>query len=288
MVEYSSLVLTEQGKELLTKALEGSQSVNFTKVSVSNTAYSETDIPALTSLDPVDQTSLISKKTRTGDTIKIEVAFENRELTTGYYMRTLGLYANSDDSSEILFAACIAQSDNCYLPAYNNKTILTVTNTLYLTIGTTANVILEVDPAAYVTSGQLQEALQGIKSGEETVLWENASPTSGMMDVTLTIGDYSNYKFLHVYMDGEKNTFDIDVAKKQGGSIYAEARRGRADSSYAIYSRELYATLPNELWIGASYYVVLYGDGRNSISKAQGAGYQPARNLIPCKITASN
>ena len=48
----------------------------------------------LDSLTEIKQTSVVSKITRVNEaTVKIETSFSNTELTEGYYMRALGLYA---------------------------------------------------------------------------------------------------------------------------------------------------------------------------------------------------
>ena len=105
MAEFSKLVITNKGQALLAKMIAGEGSVEFTKVSASSTAYTDAQLEGLTSLSNVKQTSLISKITRTnGVAIKVEAAFTNTELTAGYYMKALGLYAVDPDDGEILYA----------------------------------------------------------------------------------------------------------------------------------------------------------------------------------------
>ena len=63
------------------------------------------------------QESEISRKTRTNEVaVKVETAFSNTDLTVGYHMRTLGLFANDPDEGKILYAATVETSGNCYLP----------------------------------------------------------------------------------------------------------------------------------------------------------------------------
>lgn len=158
MAEYSKLVITNYGQELLAKMIAGSGNIDFTKVSASSTTYTEAQLASLTSLSNIKQTSLISKVTRTNNVaIKVEAAFSNASLTTGYYMRTLGLYAVDPDRGEILYAAVIETSGNCYMPPYNGVTVTGAYIQMISTVGNADNVSLAVDPGAFATIGDVQE-----------------------------------------------------------------------------------------------------------------------------------
>lgn len=157
MAEFSKLVITNKGQALLAKMIAGSGHIEFTKVSVSSTAYTDAQLEGLASLFDVKQTSLISKVTRTNEVaIKVEAAFTNTELTAGYYMRALGLYAVDPDVGEILYAVTRETSGNCYMPAYNGITVSGAYVQLVTTVGNAENVSLEVDQAAVATIGDIQ------------------------------------------------------------------------------------------------------------------------------------
>lgn len=158
MAEFSKLVITNKGQALLAKMIAGSGNIEFTKISASSTAYTDAQLEGLTSLTNVKQTSLISKVTRTNEVaIKVEAAFTNTELTAGYYMKALGLYAVDPDAGEILYAVTRETSGNCYMPAYNGITVSGAYVQLVTTIGNAENVSLEVDQAAVATIGDIQD-----------------------------------------------------------------------------------------------------------------------------------
>ena len=158
MAEFSKLVITNKGQALLAKMIAGSGNIEFTKVSASSTAYTDAQLEGLTSLSDVKQTSLISKVTRTNEVaIKVEAAFTNTELTAGYYMKALGLYAVDPDAGEILYAVTRETSGNCYMPAYNGITVSGAYVQLVTTVGNAENVSLEVDQAAVATIGDIQD-----------------------------------------------------------------------------------------------------------------------------------
>ena len=158
MAEFSKLVITNKGQALLAKMIAGSGNIEFTKVSASSTAYTDAQLEGLASLSNVKQTSLISKVTRTNEVaIKVEAAFTNTELTAGYYMKALGLYAVDPDDGEILYAVTRETSGNCYMPAYNGITVSGAYVQLVTTVGNAENVSLEVDQAAVATIGDIQD-----------------------------------------------------------------------------------------------------------------------------------
>lgn len=158
MAEYSKLVITNDGQALMAKMIAGSGNIDFTKICSSSTQYQENQLQSLTALSNIKQTTLISKVSRTNNVaIKVEAAFSNVDITTGYYMRTLGLYAVDPDKGEILYAACIETSNNCYMPPYNGVTVSAAYIQLYTTVGNADSVSLEVNPGAYATIGDIQE-----------------------------------------------------------------------------------------------------------------------------------
>ena len=157
MAEYSKLIITNDGQALMAKMIAGEGDIEFTKVAVSSAEHEEDELQALSSLSDVKQTSLVSKVTRTNEVaIQIEAAFTNADLTEGYYMRTLGLYALDPDEGEILYAACAETSGNCYMPAYNGVTTSGAYFRLVTTVGNADSVSLEVDPGAFATIGDVQ------------------------------------------------------------------------------------------------------------------------------------
>ena len=165
MAEFSKLIITGAGQALIAKVIAGTGNIRFTKVSTSDTAYEENKLEELTELSGIKQTSLISDIVRTNEVaVKIETAFHNTELTEGYYMRTMGLYAVDPDEGEILYAVTVETSGNCYIPPYNGVTVSGAYVQLITTVGNAEQVSLEVDAAAVATIGDLRELKEKIEN----------------------------------------------------------------------------------------------------------------------------
>ncbi len=168
MAEFSRLVITNKGQALLAKMMTGEGNVEFTKISTSDMEYTLEQLEALTEFSGVKQTVSVAKVTRTnGVAVTIEAIFNNLELTQGYHMRALGLYAIDPDDGEILYAVTAEMSGCCYMPAYNGVTVSGACIKLVTTVGNAENVSLEVDPGVYATVGEIKELRESV-DGIET------------------------------------------------------------------------------------------------------------------------
>ncbi len=173
MAEFSRLVITGKGQALLAKMMTGEGNVEFTKISTSDMEYTLEQLEELTELSGVKQTVSVAKVTRTnGVAVTIEATFDNTELTQGYHMRALGLYAIDPDDGEILYAVTAEMSGCCYMPAYNGVTVSGACIKLVTTVGNAENVSLEVDPGVYATVGEIKELRESV-DGIET--WKDST-----------------------------------------------------------------------------------------------------------------
>lgn len=162
MAEFKKIVITKKGQALMAKMIAGQGSLDFTKVAASETAYTDAQLEGVTSLSGVKQTTLISKVTRTnGVAIQVEAAMNNTDLKTGYYMKTLGLYAIDPDEGEILYGVSNATVPG-WMPPYNGLTVSGAFFKLVTTVGNADNVSLNVDPGAVATIGDIQDLQEQI------------------------------------------------------------------------------------------------------------------------------
>lgn len=162
MAEFKKIVITKKGQALMAKMIAGQGNIDFTKVAASETAYTDAQLEGLTSLSGVKQTTLVSKVTRTnGVAIQVEAAMTNTDLKTGYYMKTLGLYAIDPDEGEILYGVSNATVPG-WMPPYNGLTVSGAFFKLVTTVGNAENVSLNVDPGAVATIGDIQDLQEQI------------------------------------------------------------------------------------------------------------------------------
>lgn len=157
MSEFRQLIITNKGQSLMAKLIAGKANVTFTKVAASATTYNDSQIPALTALSNIKQQVAVSKVTRINSVaVQVDAAMENSALTTGYYMNSIGLYANDPDDGEILYAVAGANV-GAYMPPYNGITVGGAYLKLVTTVSNASNVSMTVDPAAVATVGDIQD-----------------------------------------------------------------------------------------------------------------------------------
>ena len=158
-MEFSTFVITSKGQSLMAKLMQGRGKADFTAIKLSNQTYTAAQLAGLTALSGVKQTAPITKKTIVNTTsIQIEGAVDNKELTDGYNIQTIGLFAQDPDDGEILYAVARATTAG-YMPPYNNVTVSGGYFKFLVTVGAAEQVTLTVDPAGYASIGDVQ-ALQ--------------------------------------------------------------------------------------------------------------------------------
>nr|DAD79107.1 MAG TPA: tail collar fiber protein [Siphoviridae sp. ctsDY37]DAF96015.1 MAG TPA: tail collar fiber protein [Siphoviridae sp. cteLB10] len=160
MAEFNKLIITNKGQALMAKLIAGTTTVEFTKIRTSTNVYTNAQILALTALANVKQTTDVSRVIRTNNVaVQVEGAIENSNLTTGYKINSVGLYAKDPDEGEILYAvASVASSDNgAWMPPYNGVAVSGAYFKLITTVSNSDNVSLQVDQAAVATVGDIQD-----------------------------------------------------------------------------------------------------------------------------------
>lgn len=152
-----NLIITNKGQELIAKLIAGTSTATFTKIKTSDHDYSGSLLKDLEELADIKQETLVSQVVRTDTTI-VEVigAIDNSKLNTGYYVRTVGLYARENEDEEILYAVSITEHPD-YLPPFGGKTVSGITFKLNVKVDNSSQITLEVNPAAVATAEQLNQ-----------------------------------------------------------------------------------------------------------------------------------
>lgn len=166
MAQFSQLVITKCGQDLLAKILVDGGKIEFTRVAVSETEIVEENLEQLTELPEIKQESAILNIVKTSNSaVKVEASFSNRELTAGYFMRTLGLFAK-DGENEVLYAAACEVSGHCFMPPFNGVTASGALIQLVTAVGNTENISFEVDPAGTATIARVNDEIAAHNSDE--------------------------------------------------------------------------------------------------------------------------
>lgn len=169
------LIITSKGQELMAKMIAGTSTATFTKICTSDYDYSNTNLEELLQLYDIKQEALVSKVSRTDLTlVEVLAAINNSTLTTGYYVRGLGLYAKDSDDNEILYGISIESQNPDYMPAFGGKTVSGISYKLNTKVDNSEQVTLEINPAATPTIEQVESVQRNLNTHtDKTVNGEN-------------------------------------------------------------------------------------------------------------------
>lgn len=131
---FKEAVLTRKGIALLAKAQAGQGTITLTKAAAGSGSYSDgealTNRTALKTQKQIFPLSMV--KTQNSTNVYVKFIMTNKQdsgnLTAGYYVKEVGIFAQDPDEGEILYAIAVAITDQWdYMPAYNDLIPSTIT-----------------------------------------------------------------------------------------------------------------------------------------------------------------
>ena len=166
MAVFSNAVITAKGQALIAKALAEEALISFSKVATSDTDNSEEDLASLESIGTIKQYTTPASIIRQNESnVKVHASFTNEALSTGYYVRTIGLYAIDPDDGEILYSVVIADETTVtadFMPPYNGVGVSTLLLDLITAVSNADRVDVTVDPTGLATVEMLEDLQQEV------------------------------------------------------------------------------------------------------------------------------
>ena len=211
MGSFNSTIITAKGHALMAKVASGA-SMQFTRIRTSDYQYPVgTNFEELTSLSSVKQTTLVSSVSRINDVaVKVSGAFTNAELSKGYYLRVIGLYANDPDEGEILYSITTANQAD-WIPPNNGISASSILIDLITIVSNATNVTIDVDPNAVATVTDLNMVKTEISDIKGFIGYTDD-------DIVGVEADFKNKKFTRLAGAVNKNPgADFDSIKAFGG-----------------------------------------------------------------------
>lgn len=162
MIEVYKQVLTTLGSNLHAQNLAGDK-IEFTRFQFGNGTYTGTEstetLAAMTSLKSVRDTfSIANVEKQNGATAKLTMVASNLNVTAGYYISEIGIFARKEGGSEILYSVIVIDPNKReWFPAYNSVAPASIEFHDYVSVGNADNVTLVVDPAGLVSRQELQD-----------------------------------------------------------------------------------------------------------------------------------
>ena len=162
MAKFKGFILTEKGRELLAKGLAG-ETITFTKMVIGDgtTATSEREMTAL--VNQITTLQLLNVDTKGNGTCEINALLTNKSVTTGFYIRELGIFAHGNDNVEILYAYNTSANAD-YLPPFSANNVVEIEYIDTIIVDQVENITATIDPAvSYITKKYAEDNFLTLK-----------------------------------------------------------------------------------------------------------------------------
>ncbi|WOO34959.1 hypothetical protein R2R35_14250 [Anaerocolumna sp. AGMB13020] len=173
-MSFSTILFTEKGRALQSKVLAGA-ALNFTRIGMGSGSLGGQSQIALNNLIDQKVSLNVTQVSKSGSYAVVEGNFRNADISTGFYWRELGIFAQDPDIGEILYCYGNAGSLAEYIPPQSSEIVEKVVG-LSVIVGDTANVTLLTDSTAFATKAEVKaakdkadQAFRSASNGKEAI-----------------------------------------------------------------------------------------------------------------------
>jgi hypothetical protein len=156
MAKFNGFILTEKGRELLAKGLAG-ETITFTRMAIGDgtSLTSERERTAL--VNQITTLPILNINVKGNGTCEINALLTNKSVTTGFYIKELGIFAHGNDNVEILYAYNISTSPD-FVPPFSANNVVEIEYVDTIIVDQVANVTAVIDPSiTYITKKYADE-----------------------------------------------------------------------------------------------------------------------------------
>ena len=174
MSKYNKTILTNAGLDLAAKANSGKAKFTITRAATSTEKLADksiSELQKLTTLPSLMQYGEINNVANSAQdksiVIGTELVFNNKDLTTGYNVNTIGLFAKEEGTNkEILYALTTAAEPET-MPDFKDKVLFKFNMTMFVVVGQTDNVSVNVTDNGVVTQQQLSDVIAKLPTKDD-------------------------------------------------------------------------------------------------------------------------
>jgi hypothetical protein len=163
MSQYNKTILTNAGLELAKRANAGQAKFEITRAVTSADDWSNKtiqDLEEVTAIPNIMQQGTVidtEEVESNNSVIGVSLCFANKDLSTGYQIRIIGLYVKEEgQENDFLYAVTTAVTPE-YMPDFNDKVLYRFNMQMYLVIGKAQAVNVVINDGASVTHGQFDK-----------------------------------------------------------------------------------------------------------------------------------
>lgn len=233
MSQYNKTVLTNAGLALAKRANAGQAKFEITRAVTSADDWSNKtiqDLEEATAIPNIMQQGTImdaEEVESNNSVIGVSLCFTNKDLSTSYQIRVIGLYVKEEgQDKDFLYAVTTAVSPE-YMPDFNDKVMYRFNMQMYLVIGKAQAVNVVINDGASVTHGQFDkykgEVAASVKSLTDSIATKadaktvndaiskiDFTPYAKTADVDSKLQGYTNTVALTKLLDVKANSVDVN------------------------------------------------------------------------------
>lgn len=211
---WENAVITNKGVELEAKKLAGG-TIRITSIKTGAGTVPVSQLPEQLAVSNIKQSCTLQDIRMDGNTAIIPVYLTNNGLTEAYQLRQVGFYTTDSDGNEILYAIT-QNTEPRYIPSEAEMPGYSLYWTFHFTMDNNVNLTVNVDPASYITTKTLKNAIaseiidisdQFVMNPDDSILEMTNKSTynnlTGHVDINLRIKGrfrYSAAEYLYLLM----------------------------------------------------------------------------------------
>ncbi|WP_369710761.1 phage tail protein [Leptotrichia sp. HSP-334] len=156
MAKFNGFILTEKGRELLAKGLAG-ETITFTKMAIGDGTSLTSERERTELVNQITTLPILNINVKRNGTCEINALLTNKSVTTGFYIKELGIFAHGNDNVEILYAYNISTSPD-FVPPFSANNVVEIEYVGTIIVDQVANVTAVIDPSiTYITKKYADE-----------------------------------------------------------------------------------------------------------------------------------
>lgn len=175
--------LTDKGRALQLKAQAGTQ-LHYTQFKIGDGQLGGQSITSLTGMISVKKTLPVTRlKMTPPNQATVGFVITNQDITVGFTLREVGLFAQDPDEGEILYWYGNAADTADYLPPGTGNDLVEKNFDVLVFVGTAANVTATINNSlVYVTQQDLAEAIAGVDISPASLIEAGITKLSSATD----------------------------------------------------------------------------------------------------------
>lgn len=230
MGKYNGAVITTAGQNVISQAISGTELTWLTMKTSSTAIPAGTNVETLTTLSGIEQTSNITDATVYGNNVlQLSARFSNTNISTAYYIQTVGIYGQLAGGSETLIAVMTAVTPD-EMPVYDPDAPSAFIFNTQITVQNAESVVMTVNDTGTATVADLNRKVD-IQSGNISNTVVTTITTSSASYPSIAEGDTVAVAAGKV----NKNLSDLGSNKLDKTGDAADAKIGSSTASTASY-----------------------------------------------------